>query len=121
MPEMAVSRARSSRWRASVRSVGAMPEDGERELGSMPLTPMSLKNLFLRLLDEAEEGDVVLADGGVDEEKDAFPGSRQAREGVEGDGDLVADAADVHDDGVHRLLRENSVQGCDHPTTAFSL
>ena len=77
---------------------------------------MSVRNARRsRLGREAEEGERVLADVRVDEERDApVVVVRRAADGAERHDELVADAVDVEDDAIRFLVNDAPRESSDH-------
>src|SRR6185436_21022285 len=75
-----------------------------------------LEEQLLPLGPEAEQGDVVLADLGVDEQGDAVAGSPPLDlvEGGEGDVDLVADPLNVEQETLGGRAEEVALEVADH-------
>ena len=71
-------------------------EDGQGDLGADPRhAEEQFKDLLVAGAGEAEQGDLLGADVGVDVQKRRLALRRQGVERGDGDGDLVADAADI--------------------------
>ena len=108
MPGIRVSRWTSPPRIALVRSAAASPDSTViASFGPMPLTPISFSNsIFSSAVRNPNKRDRVLANVRVDLQLDFLPGVRQRRIRGDGDGDVVPDTVDIHDDLVGPLFKQ---------------